>query len=49
MTSTDTDLDSTLVGGTRALVGDLLAEVALEVVRWPVGGSLWSDADRVNR
>jgi hypothetical protein len=48
-TSNDTDLDSTLVGGSRALVDDLLADGRLEVLRWPVDGSLWSDADTVNR
>ncbi len=48
-TSNDTDLDSTLVGGSRALVDDLLADDRLEVLPWPVDGSLWSDADDVNR
>lgn len=48
-TSNDTDLDSTLVGGTRALIDDLLADDRLEVLPWPVDGSLWSDADTVNR
>lgn len=48
-TSNDTDLDSTLVGGSRALVDDLLADVRLEVLPWPVDGSLWSGADTVNR
>ena len=47
-TSTNTDLDSTLVGGTRALVDDLLADDRLEVLPWPVDGSLWSDADTIN-
>ncbi|MDR7253631.1 hypothetical protein J2X46_002621 [Nocardioides sp. BE266] len=47
-TSNDTDLDSTLVGGTRALVDDLLADERLEVLPWPVDGSLWSDADTIN-
>ena len=48
-TSNDTDLDSTLVGGSRALVDELLADDRLEVLRWPVDGSLWSDADDANR
>lgn len=48
-TSNDTDLDSTLVGGSRALVADLLADDRLEVLPWPVDGSLWDDADTVNR
>lgn len=48
-TSNDTDLDSTLVGGSRALVDDLLADDRLEVLPWPVDGSLWSDADTINR
>ncbi len=48
-TSNDTDLDSTLVGGSRALVDDLLADVRLEVLRWPVDGSQWSGADTVNQ
>lgn len=47
-TSNDTDLDSTLVGGTRALVDDLLADERLEVLPWPVDGSLWSNADTIN-
>ncbi len=47
--SNDTDLDSTLVAGSRALVDDLLADQRLEALAWPVGGSLWSDADTVNR
>lgn len=47
-TSNDTDLDSTLVGGSRALVDDLLADERLEALPWPVDGSLWSDADTVN-
>jgi hypothetical protein len=48
-TSNDTDLDSTLVGGTRAMVDDLLADERLEVLPWPIDGALWSGADRVNR
>ena len=32
-TSNDTDLDSTLVGGSRALVDELLADDRLEVLR----------------
>ncbi|MBD3926915.1 hypothetical protein IEZ26_20010 [Nocardioides cavernae] len=47
-TSSDTDLDSTLVGGSRALVDDLLADERLEVLPWPVDGSLWAGADIVN-
>lgn len=47
-TSNDTDLDSTLVGGTRALVDDLLADDRLEVLPWPVDGSLWSGADTID-
>ena len=49
MTANDTDLDSTLVGGTRALVDDLLADDRLEVLPWPVDGSLWAGADSINR
>ena len=48
-TSNDTDLDCTLVGGSRAMVDDLLADDRLEVLAWPVDGSLWSGADTVNR
>jgi hypothetical protein len=48
-TSNDTDLDSTLVGGPRALVDELLADDRLEVLPWPVDGSLWSGADTINR
>ncbi|WP_299924190.1 hypothetical protein [uncultured Nocardioides sp.] len=47
-TSSVMDLDSTLVGGSRALVDDLLADDRLEVLPWPVDGSLWSDADTIN-
>jgi hypothetical protein len=47
-TSNDTDLDSTLVGGSRALVDDLLADERLEVLPWPVDGSLWAGADTIN-
>lgn len=48
-TSNDTDLDSTLVGGSSALVDDLLADERLEALPWPLDGSLWADADTVNR
>jgi hypothetical protein len=48
VTSNGTDLDSTLVGGTRALVDDLLSDERLEVLPWPVDGSLWSGADTIN-
>jgi hypothetical protein len=47
-TSSVMDLDSTLVGGSRALVDDLLADDRLEVLAWPVDGSLWAHADTVN-
>lgn len=46
--SSDTDLDSTLVGGSNGLIDDLLASDVLEVLRWPVDGSLWSGADLIN-
>lgn len=49
VTSSDPDHDSTLVGGSRALVDDLLADARLEALPWPVDGSLWADADTVNR
>lgn len=49
VTSNDTDLDSTLIGGSRALVDDLLADDRLEVLPWPVDGSLWSSADTINQ
>lgn len=48
-TSSDTDLDSTLIGGTRALVDELLASDSLEVLPWPVDGLLWSSADTINQ
>ena len=48
-TSNDTDLDSTLVGGSRALIEQLLADDRLEVLAWSEDGSLWSGADGVNR
>lgn len=47
-TSNDTDLDSTLVGGSHALIDDLLADERLEVLPWPEDGSLWADADTIN-
>lgn len=48
-TSSDTDLDSTLIGGSRALVDELLGTDGLEVLPWAVDGSLWSNADTINR
>ena len=48
-TSSDTDLDSTLVGGSRALIDELLVTHALEVLPWPDDGSLWSSGDTINR
>ena len=46
--ATEIDLDSTLVGGTRALVAELLGHERLEVLRIRPGGSLRADADRIN-
>ena len=38
-----------LVGGSRALIDELLARDRLEVLPWPVDGSLWAHADSLNR
>lgn len=48
MLATEIDFDSTLVGGTRAMVDDLLAASGLEVMEVPPGASLQWDADTIN-
>ncbi|WP_315093707.1 hypothetical protein [uncultured Cellulomonas sp.] len=46
--ATEVDLDSTVVGGSRALVGDLLSAADLEVLEVVETDSLGYDDDRVN-
>ncbi|MFD8386093.1 hypothetical protein ACFV2X_47625 [Streptomyces sp. NPDC059679] len=47
--ATETDLDSTYLGGTAALVADVLADERLEAVRVEVTDPVWADSDEVNR
>ncbi|MBZ4323638.1 hypothetical protein [Streptomyces huiliensis] len=47
--ATDTDLDSTYLGGSAALVTDVLADERLEAVRVEVTDPVWADSDEVNR
>jgi hypothetical protein len=47
--ASDIDLDSTVVGGSRGLVDELLARDGIEVLEIPAAASLGSDADTVNR
>jgi hypothetical protein len=47
--ATDVDLDSTYLGGSAALVADLLADERLEVFATEVTGSVWATSDDVNR
>ena len=47
--ASDVDLDSTVVGGSRGLIDELLASDAIEVLEIPAAASLDSDADTVNR
>lgn len=47
--ATETDLDSTYLGGTRALVADVLADERLEAVPVDVTDPVWADSDDVNR
>ena len=46
--ATEIDFDSTLIGGTRALVDDLLAASGLEVMEIAPDASLQWDADTIN-
>ncbi|GAA1437719.1 hypothetical protein GCM10009616_39950 [Microlunatus lacustris] len=47
--ATEIDLDSTLVGGTGALISELLGHDRLEVFRVRPDDSLQDDGDRINR
>lgn len=47
--TTDVDLDSTYLGGTVALVADLLADDRLEALPVGVNDPVWRDSDEVNR
>lgn len=46
---TEVDFDSTVVGGSRALIDDLFADDGLEVLPLPMEAALTWDADEVNR
>lgn len=45
----EVDFDSTIVGGSPELIGDLVADPVLEALRLPEGADLSWDADEVNR
>jgi len=47
--ATDVDLDSTYLGGSAALVRDLLADERLEALPVSVTDPVWIDSDEVNR
>ncbi|MQY04807.1 hypothetical protein [Actinomadura macrotermitis] len=47
--TTETDLDSTYLGGTAALVAELLADERLEAVPVQVTDPVWADSDEINR
>jgi hypothetical protein len=47
--TTETDLDSTYLGGTAALIAEILADERLEAVPVPVTDPVWADSDEVNR
>ncbi|WP_344238590.1 hypothetical protein [Kribbella hippodromi] len=47
--ATEIDLDSTYLGGTAALIADVLADERLEAVRVEVTDLVWADSDDVNR
>ncbi|MFC4908285.1 hypothetical protein [Actinomadura gamaensis] len=47
--TTETDLDSTYLGGTRALVAEILADERLEAVPVEVADPVWADSDEINR
>lgn len=49
LVATDVDLDSTYLGGSAALVRDLLADGRLEAVPASVTDRVWADSDDVNR
>ncbi|MFG2859512.1 hypothetical protein [Streptomyces sioyaensis] len=47
--ATEIDLDSTYLGGTAALVADVLADERLEAVPVEVTDPVWADSDEINR
>lgn len=47
--TTETDLDSTYLGGTAALIAEILADERLEAVPVHVTDPVWADSDEVNR
>ncbi|WP_242910759.1 hypothetical protein [Actinomadura terrae] len=47
--TSETDLDSTYLGGTGALVSDILADERLEAVPVEVTDPVWADSDDINR
>jgi hypothetical protein len=47
--ATETDLDSTYLGGTAALIAEILADERLEAVPVDVTDPVWADSDEVNR
>lgn len=47
--ATEIDLDSTYLGGTAALVADVLADERLEAMPAEVTDPVWADSDEVNR
>jgi hypothetical protein len=49
LVATDVDLDSTYLGGSAALVRDLLADGRLEAVPVSVTDPVWADSDDINR
>lgn len=47
--TTETDLDSTYLGGTAALIAEILADERLEALPAEVTDPVWADSDEVNR
>ncbi|WP_242882815.1 hypothetical protein [Actinomadura litoris] len=47
--TTETDLDSTYLGGTAALVAAIVADERLEAVPVEVTDPVWADSDEINR
>ncbi|MFB4305042.1 hypothetical protein [Actinomadura sp. GTD37] len=47
--TTETDLDSTYLGGTAALIAEILADERLEALPVEVTDPVWADSDEVNR
>ncbi|MCP2341408.1 hypothetical protein [Actinomadura rupiterrae] len=47
--TTETDLDSTYLGGTAALIAEIMADERLEAVPVQVTDPVWADSDEINR